>query len=143
MKSRIVLPLVGIVSALVLIAAVVFRPLPTTITRENAAKIQVGMNYTQVVDILGEMRDEIRGSKLPDIGGMVSIAGVAEMSWRSETTGISVVFQKGRVTQVEVDDTKFPSTAAYLDWRVRRSLGLPMAEPVDEPDEGALEQEIK
>lgn len=141
MKSRVFLPLLGIVSAILLFAAVVFRPLPTTITRENAARIQVGMNYTQVVDILGDMRDEIKGTQLPGLGGMVSLAGFATMSWHSESAGITVNFQNGRVTEVEVEDTKFPSTRAYLEWRVRKSLGLPMPEPDAGPDE--IEEDIK
>lgn len=131
MKPRIVLPLLALVSVVVLAAAVVFRPLPTTITRENAARIQLGMSYVEVADILGETRDEVTGFEIPGAAALIVPSGVNLMGWRGETTHVRIRFQSGKVAEVEVFDTQFPSTLAHLTWRVRRSLGLPIGEDAE------------
>lgn len=139
MKSRIILPLVGLVSALVLAAAVVFRPLPTTITRENAARIKAGMTYPQVADILGESRDEVEGTDIPGLAGLISASGVTLAGWRGENTHVRIRFEKARVAEVTVKDTEFPSTREYLQWRVHKSLGL----SIERPDEPWGEEPVK
>lgn len=138
MKSRIILPLVGIVSALILAAVIVFRPLPTTITRENATKIKTGMTYAQVVDILGESRDEVTGTEIPRLGDLISPWGVTLAGWRGETAHVRIRFEKARVAKVTVTDTEFP-TGEYLQWRVRKSLGL----SIELPDEPWGEEPVK
>lgn len=123
MKPRVVLPLLAVVSVVVLAAAVVFRPFPTTITRENAASIKSGIAYAEVLGILGPRRNEILQTEIPELD--LTHSGDSTVGWKSESIDVRVYFVSGRVWAVIVRDTEFPSTQDYLLWRVRRSVGLP------------------
>lgn len=128
MKSRVLLPIVGIVSALVLFGAYVFRPMPTAISAENAAKIQIGMPYDDVEAILGFPRDEVHDEEIEMAGELIKLSGFANAGWRSESTHLRLRFRKGRVDDVNVEKTVFPSVWTHLHWRLRKSFGLPVDE---------------
>src|SRR5262249_53786820 len=126
--SRRVFPFVALLSLLALAAVFVFRPLPTTITRENANRIQAGMEVDPVVAILGPPRNET--SVEPD--GFHLIPHLSRRRrWVGERLAIYVDtfydFSDGEgttVRAVSTANTEFPSTWDFVCWRAKRSLGL-------------------
>lgn len=155
MKRKIVLPAVAVLSVLALVAAFLFRPLPTTITSANAARISPGMPLAAVVAILGDPRDEVSLNQpsppppmytIPaaDFMTLTSTTGwqaaglkpVTRTTWRRRWVGehctVHVDFVDDQVTAVEVPPTgPFDSASAYLLWRGRRALGQDPVRPLD------------
>ena len=104
MRNRITLPLIGIASALVVAAAFIFRPLPTSITRENGERIKLGMKLVDVLEILGPPRDEVYLSKLP--GRPPTFPQVphidSAIEWRSSLGRDSVDFEVTEASQAGI-----------------------------------------
>lgn len=141
MNTKIILPLVGFVSLLAIAAVFVFRPLPTTITRENAGKLRKGMTLAEVEGVLGPPRYEAAWTiesypRSVATGPLFTREPPIEIRrWVSESVVITVrsnpavVDPMAKVILVEIDDHKFASTWDFVQWRVCRVLGLAPDQP--------------
>lgn len=130
MKSKLVLPLVGIASVAVILAVFLFRPIPTTLTHENFARLKNGMTYDDVVKILGTERLEVEDVELLNVVSTKSVIlpsitkGLRTNVWIGEHVTIVIDFDEDQVINLDLEETKFRSKSGYLWWRARRSIGM-------------------